>query len=62
MFNSLENKLPRNRIIEMQNFISMTTDDEFNNLPQNYIEELVKLSSNILQKVKRTQFYSRKYF
>ena len=42
----------------MNDLLIDTTEQQFNNLETKYVEELIKLSSVIMYKVKNSKFYS----
>lgn len=44
---------------DFQNTLINTSDGEFNDLPRSYIEDLIKLSSIIMFKVKSSNFYKK---
>jgi len=56
---SLASKVPLSRLYEMQDTFHNASDREFNSLSSEYVEELIKLSSVIMQRVKGSAYYTR---
>jgi len=56
---AMNDKLPLSRIYELQDLFNTVGDREFNTLSSDYVEELIKLSSSIMQRVKASSYYNK---
>lgn len=55
----MSDRLPLSKIYELQDLFYNVADKEFNDLSSEYVEELIKLSSVIMHRVKSSNYYTK---
>jgi len=55
----LIDQLPLSKLYEIQDLFYNVSDREFNELSSEYIEELIKLSSVVMHRVKNSNYYTK---
>lgn len=58
---TLPDRLPLTKLYELQDLFNGLPTKEFNNLSSEYVEELIKLSSVIMRRVKGSSYYGGNY-
>jgi hypothetical protein len=56
---TLQDQIPLAKLYELQDLMTDVGKDEFNELPANYIEELIKVALIIIYRVKSSNYYSK---